>query len=199
MNKKLLGLIGVLVVIALGVFAIFFLNGDKEDLTKDEKTPTEEVEDTNEADENEVTDDEADERDEYEKLLDEAIGDERLTQEEMIEIGQELVTRYYVSIEITDIDALEDELSDIYSNEEIINDFLDYGIVEGISNTKVDFSDDAVLQVSKDEFEYSSYVVVDSEGTDMYSAYILAMIEKKNEGFKIRDINFSPLNDDLED
>lgn len=202
MNKKLFGLIGVLSVISLTLFFVFILNNNQEENleSSNKDISTEEVVDEdNESDEvdetNEVEADESEDKDEYEELLEEVIGDDELTDEEMIEVAQDLIIKYLSAPEISDENELKEEIEHIFSNKEMVEALL---VVipeswdEPVFDTKVDFSNDTVLQVSKTEFEYSAVVKAENN-LDVNLSNLIAKIEKTDGTFKIKQLTASSL------
>lgn len=124
--------------------------------------------------------------------------EEELTDEDMIKIGQELLTNYFMLPETTDKEAFDKILQETFSNIDIIESLTDccYNPESDLANTQVIFTDDTVLQVGKDEFEYSTQTEILADNfNDEYISTVLAIIKKEDNQFKISYINFDPITD----
>ncbi|GAA0469025.1 hypothetical protein [Alkalibacillus silvisoli] len=166
MNKKITLSLIILIVTILGIssFMIFGNSNDstqeEDDVTNTEETVAEEEkEDENEEIiEEEDEDEERNAVDEYQDAVDEVIGDEELSEDEMIDTARSLLIRHYEMYLAHNEEEFEQAVVDSYHDfDGIIDDLKDCCLnLNTYENLSMDFEDESVKQISSNRYEYSA-------------------------------------------
>ncbi|GAA0469032.1 hypothetical protein [Alkalibacillus silvisoli] len=192
MNKKLLLILSILIVVSLSVTG-FIVFGNSDTANEEEK------EDENEEIiEEEDEDEERNAVDEYQDAVDEAIGDEELSEDEMIDTAQSLLTRTYEMYLAHNEEEFEQAIADSYHDfDGVIDDLKDCCLnLNTYENLSMDFEDESVKQISSNRYEYSTTMTStlnfietgeESEVTENVSAIISTLDDE--EKFLIESMN----------
>ncbi|GAA0469039.1 hypothetical protein [Alkalibacillus silvisoli] len=144
-----------LIVISLSVTG-FIVFGNSDTANEEDK------EDENEEIiEEEDEDEERNAVDEYQDAVDEVIGDEELSEDEMINTGQSLLGRHHELYLASNEEEFEQALVDSYRYpEDVLDDLFNCCYEpETYENLDIEFTDETVFQTGVNRFEYTATII----------------------------------------